>query len=232
MKIITTIALVLVFMSATPASATETVVVRLRTSVIPPSLRSFGPRSILPSNNAAAKLQDQIQSRTQRDAYEALRRYVVVTLPEGVSADDIQSIEGVVDVRPLLTMRIHEEPLTNDSLSADQYALSLLNAKAAWAIATGNGVVVGVLDTGIDWTHEDLVGAMAVSAKEDINNNGRFDDWPNTFEINGVFGDLNDVDDDENGVTDDVIGYDFVDQEVRNFGDDRTRDPIPFDEQG
>ena len=232
MKIATYLVFMFIVLGATPTLALETVVVRLRSTFVPQSLRAFSPRTILPSNDASAKIQDQIQSRAQRDAYEALRRYVVLTLPESVSAKDIQAIDDVVDVRPLLTMRIHEEPLTNDSLSADQYALSLLNATAAWRIATGKGVIVGVIDTGIDWTHEDLVGAMALSAKEDINNNGRFDDWPNTFEINGVFGDLNDIDDDDNGVADDVIGYDFVDQAVRNFGDDRTRDPIPFDEQG
>ena len=175
MKITTYLVFMFIVLCATPTLATETVVVRLRSSVVPQSLRAFSPRSILPSNDASAKIQDQIQSRAQRDAYEALRRYVVLTLPEGVSVSDVQTIDGVVDVRPLNTMRIHEEPLTNDSLSADQYALTLLNSTAAWTIATGKGVVVGVIDTGIDWTHEDLVGAMAVSAKEDLNNNGRFE---------------------------------------------------------
>ncbi len=214
------------------AHARETVVVTLRTPNIPSTLREYGATRILPQSMDQQKLPERVQLRSQRDAYESLLRYVVLTLPDGVTVKDITLIDGVVDVRPLATMKIHAEPLTNDSLASQQYALSVIGAKSAWTKATGRGIVVGIIDTGIDWTHEDLVGAMAVSEAEDINANGRFDDWPSDVEIDGVAGDLNGIDDDNNGVADDVIGYDFVDQDVRNLGDDRTRDPIPFDEQG
>lgn len=231
MRFITaTMMMLTVLLSA--AQAGETVVVRLRTSSVPSSLRALGAVSFLPKGADQQKLPETVQSRSQRDAYEALRRYVVLTLPAGVSAKEIADVDGVLDVRPLITMKIHAEPLTNDSLSAEQYALTTIGAKSAWTMATGRGVIVGIIDTGIDWTHEDLVGAMAVTTAEDVNKNGRFDDWPSDVEIDGVLGDLNGIDEDNNGVADDVIGYDFVDQDVRNLGDDRDRDPIPFDEQG
>ena len=51
-------------------------------------------------------------------------------------------------------------PLQDDETEADpfvrQYALRLLDAETAWATATGNGIIVGLLDTGTDGTHPDL----------------------------------------------------------------------------
>lgn len=223
---------ILLGIAAVVASASETFVVRMRSSSVPPTLLRYSPRPLLASMDLKQRLSERVQTRAQRDALESLRRYVVVTLDESETARDLEAIDGVDDVRRMVTMHLHDEPLTDDSLSNEQYALSIIGAEKAWRIATGKGVIVGILDTGIDWTHEDLVGSMAVTAEEDINKNGRFDDWPSSVTIDGVSGDLNDIDDDGNGVVDDVIGYDFVDQDVRNLGDDRVRDPVPFDEQG
>lgn len=55
--------------------------------------------------------------------------------------------------------------------------------------ATGNGIVVAVIDTGVDYNHEDLSNNI----------------WVNTDEIPG-----NNLDDDANGYIDDTKGYDFI----------------------
>jgi len=70
------------------------------------------------------------------------------------------------------------------SLKADK-----LNCEAAWDISQGQGAVVAVIDTGVDYEHEDLVDNIWINEGE-IPNNG--------------------IDDDENGSIDDVRGYDFA----------------------
>ncbi|MBW8183233.1 S8 family serine peptidase [Shewanella nanhaiensis] len=65
-----------------------------------------------------------------------------------------------------------------------------IDAPEAWDIATGDDtVIIGVIDTGVDYNHEDLTNNM----------------WVNPGEIAG-----NGVDDDGNGVIDDVHGFSAV----------------------
>ncbi len=213
----------------------EQYVVTLRSTAVPSALVAYRPVTLIDRLGDVRKRADRLQTLQQRTALDALARYVIVELSNASAIEQLRLIDGVLDVRPVERYRLHTarlEALTNDSLVGEQYALQLLGAASAWKTATGKGVIVGVLDTGIDWLHQDLIGSLAISGPEDINGNGRFDDWPSDVVIDGVSGDLNGIDDDGNGVADDVIGYDFVDQSVRNLGDDRDRDPIPFDEQG
>jgi len=65
-----------------------------------------------------------------------------------------------------------------------------IDAPEAWDIFTGNfDVLIGVIDTGIQYNHPDLAANI----------------WTNPGEIPG-----NGIDDDENGYVDDVYGWDFA----------------------
>lgn len=46
------------------------------------------------------------------------------------------------------------------SLREEQYALNLIGAEKAWESATGEGILVALLDSGVDGTHPDLVGQL------------------------------------------------------------------------
>lgn len=171
-----------------------------------------------------------------------LERIFVVPLREGMAssaaAEALASLTEVEWAEPNYILQIDAVEAPNDSLFAGQYAHRLMQVQNAWQTTKGDSAIkIGFVDTGAEWFHPDLLGQFAVNGKEDINGNGLFDAWSYFIkqkDARGVLigGDLDDIDNDGNGYADDVIGYDFVDQEFMNFGDVSVRDPIPNDEHG
>ena len=80
----------------------------------------------------------------------------------------------------------------NDPLWTDQWALQKIELPNTWDITKPNSaILVGIMDTGLDYTHEDLADNI----------------WTNPNEIAG-----NGVDDDGNGYVDDIHGWNWVDE--------------------
>src|SRR5581483_2386366 len=79
-----------------------------------------------------------------------------------------------------------------------------INIVNAWNVATGSGVQIGIVDTGQDFTHPDLAP----------------NHWTNPGEIPN-----NGIDDDGNGLVDDVDGWDFV-------SNDNNPSPGPGEDHG
>ena len=84
-----------------------------------------------------------------------------------------------------------------DPLIAKQWGMNDIGATKAWEKHTGSKeIIVAVIDTGVDYTHEDLVGNLWRNEKEIPNNN---------------------IDDDGNGYIDDVIGWDFASDDNKPY---------------
>lgn len=95
----------------------------------------------------------------------------------------------------------------SDPLFSKQWGMNAIGASAAWVTTLGNPeLTVAVIDTGVDYTHEDLKANM----------------WRNQGEVgkdaNGIDKATNGIDDDNNGFIDDVVGWDFL-----------TNDNKPYD---
>lgn len=91
----------------------------------------------------------------------------------------------------------------NDPLYNNQWGMVDNNVAGAWSQAGLAPIVVAVIDTGVDYTHEDLVEVL----------------WRNQLEIPN-----NNKDDDGNGYVDDIVGWDFVTDDNKPY--DLTTDPL------
>jgi subtilisin family serine protease/photosystem II stability/assembly factor-like uncharacterized protein len=78
----------------------------------------------------------------------------------------------------------------NDPALSMQYAMTNMHMEDAWDISKGDSnIVIAIIDSGTDWTHEDLSANIWINPKE-IPENG--------------------IDDDHNGKIDDYHGWDFI----------------------
>ncbi|MBC8256873.1 MAG: S8 family serine peptidase [Candidatus Marinimicrobia bacterium] len=113
---------------------------------------------------------------------------------------------------------IHRPVFTpNDPYYNQQWFLPQIHADDAWNLwdisdgeLPGNkNVLLASVDTGVDWDHVDLVDNIWNNPGEDANGNGVTILYQNG---NWIYdpGDLNGVDDDDNGYVDDLIGWDIA----------------------
>ncbi|MBK9097926.1 MAG: S8 family serine peptidase [bacterium] len=125
---------------------------------------------------------------------------------------ELMNKEQIEWVHPNYIHQISSVP--NDPSYISQWHLAKVRAAESWDLGIGSSsIIIGIIDTGVDWNHTDLSGNI----------------WINTDEIDG-----NGIDDDGNGYIDDVRGWDWVTGIVDIYpGEDgETPDNDPMDFQG
>lgn len=123
-------------------------------------------------------------------------RYGSQTDPQTAAA--LLAETGLVEfAEPYLTFPLLYAP--NDPQLSGQYALSIIQAAQAWDVTKGDSnVVIGIIDSGVEWSHPDLLANI-------FNNPGE-----SGKDQQGRDRSSNGVDDDNNGYVDDFHGWDLV----------------------
>ncbi len=174
---------------------------------------------------------NSVQSIGTADTF-GLDRIVQIPLQEGITAQDAVhelSTQATFEyVEPNYRYYIQTgEHIPNDPLYYAEWWLANVHAPEAWQITEGDSTIhIGFVDTGVKWLHPDLEFQFAVNPAEDRNHDGLFEAWPSDslgVNVRGdtVYGDLDGIDHDGNGYLNDVIGYNFIDD-----------DAIPYDDNG
>ena len=152
----------------------------------------------LGGDGAAVRVQEQLGQSGQ----------FLLQVPESLGYDDVlasaKPLPGFEYLEPNAVLTL--QATTNDPYYTYEYGLNNtgsvpfdtgssqadadIDAAEAWDLTTGSSdVVVGIIDSGVDYTHPDLAANM----------------WHNPFETPG-----DGIDNDRNGYVDDVYGADFA----------------------
>ncbi len=157
-------------------------------------------RSLIEKNQILSSL----GAATVKRNYKIVPGLTLVKLPSGQSVEDtletFNRTDGILLAAPNHKLK-YASTFPNDPRFDELWGMhntgqvppggtpdADIDAPEAWNIATRSDIIVAVLDSGVDYTHPDLVDNI----------------WINTDEIPD-----NGFDDDENGYVDDIYGWDF-----------------------
>lgn len=162
------------------------------------------------------------------DAVEAQDVYLL-ELPEGVSVDafraQISQDPDLITSAPNARVDAPEaqgrstiafaDPALEQSDYEDQDAVARIRAPAAWSLTRGAGVIVAVLDTGVDVNHPQLRGAIAPGGRDLVDGDNDPGESPDG------------IDNDGDGVVDEALGHGtFVAGLIRSVAPDARILPI------
>ena len=167
---------------------------------------------------------EDVFSESQVQHIPATKRQYLLAMPNSTSeeifaeVDRLFSVPGVTWAEPdfisqSLVHALNDEyynqlwHLHNTGQSGG-YNGADIDAPEAWELTTGSSnIVIAILDSGVQTNHPDL--------QQNI--------FSNSLELNGITG----IDDDNNGYTDDIRGWDFYTNWAISDGNDGNDDPNP-----
>lgn len=149
----------------------------------------------------AAQVQKQVQNKIEAlpsaRILKQIRGGAVVQTSAGDKKQVIAQLKQQAGVRSVEVDRKLKllAGTPNDTYWSSLWGMSKIGLPAAWDSSTGSGMIVAVIDTGVETSHPDLSGQM----------------WVNSGEVPG-----NGIDDDHDGIVDDVYGADFTKRDSQN----------------
>ncbi|MDH7445635.1 S8 family peptidase [Aquimarina sp. 2201CG14-23] len=172
-----------------------------------------------PSKEEIRKLEYQYGMKLMRSNRLGFYDFKITTKSKILSSYERMTKE--VDAEQIFTNTMGTYILTpNDPQFGIQWGLEQvsdadIDAEDAWDISTGNSnVIVAILDSGTDWTHEDI--GLGTDGYQNVYLNPGEDAWANPNDPTTGNG----IDDDGNGFIDDWKGWDF------HNGDNDSRGPF------
>ena len=121
------------------------------------------------------------------------------------SVDQLQPVGPAISAGDMARMQNNKQKINssavvpNDPLYSQQWYIPAVKANLVWEQTTGDTTqVIAILDTGVDWTHPDLTNKI-------------WQDW-NEIPDNGI-------DDDGNGLIDDYMGWDYINNDNNPMDD-------------
>jgi subtilisin family serine protease len=224
----------LIFLISTSAfSQSGRIIVKLKNNTPAEVLNNFRNNSPKAGNSSLSKLSRDMGVEGSRlvfsntemqlsgtESYKEIgldKIFVVEVRQSGLDGfiDLCSRNEFVEYIQPIGILRLNSvserSVIPNDIYFSTQYYLEKIGMINTWDITQGDSnIVIGVIDTGLDFLHPDL---------------------QNSFKINyGEYGDgkdTNGIDDDNNGFIDDWRGWDFTDEPFT--GDPRRGDYLDPD---
>ena len=226
--------LAVMFLANTAAfSQSKSIIIKFKNSTPPEIINNFKNNSPGRGNSSISKISRDLGIENSREAFGKLNRsysgnenYTKIGLDKiFIFNADVNRLEQLLSragrnefveyIQPVGSFKVEgisdNNVIPNDTYYGTQYYLDLIGMQNTWDITQGDSnIVIGVIDTGLDFLHPDLQKSYKIN----------YGEYGNGKESNGI-------DDDNNGFIDDWRGWDFTDEPYT--GDPRRGDYLEPD---
>jgi len=224
---------VMLFAYSTAVSQSKSIIIKFKSDTPAEIVNNFRNNNPKSGNSSVSKLSRELDVKNSREVFGKLNRaysnnesykrtgldrIFIINTDENKfelfinTAGKNEFVEYVQPVSSLKLEGLSDNNVTpNDTYYSTQYYLDMIGMQNTWDITRGDSnIVIGVIDTGLDFLHPDLQNSYKIN----------YGEYGNGKESNGI-------DDDNNGFTDDWRGWDFTDEPFT--GDPRRGDYLDPD---